>query len=68
MAKRESRLHVSQSLTESNVRLLGTPVELEANSSTGAITVTLGPFTGGPPFVGQTLVVDDFLSMKVKTS
>ena len=55
-------------LTESNIGLVGTPVELEANSSTGAITVTLGPFVGGPPFVGHTLVVDGFGSVKIKTS
>ena len=55
-------------LTESNIGLVGTPVELEANSSTGAITLTIGPFTGGPPSVGQTLVVDGFGSVKIKTS
>ena len=54
-------------LTESNIGLVGSPVELEANSSSGAITVTLGPFAGGP-FVGQTIVVDGFGSVKIKTS
>jgi hypothetical protein len=54
-------------LTESNIGLIGTPVELEANSSTGAITVTLGPLSAGP-FVGQTIVVDGFGSVRIKTS
>lgn len=54
-------------LTESNIGLVGTPVELEANSSSGAMTVTLGPFSAGP-FAGATLVVDGFGSAKIKTS
>ena len=54
-------------LTESNIGLVGTPVELEANSSSGAMTVTIGPFAAGP-FVGQTLVVDGFGSVKIKTT
>lgn len=54
-------------LTESNVGLVGSPVELEANTSTGAITVTVGPLTAGR-FVGQTIVVDGFGSVKIKTS
>jgi hypothetical protein len=54
-------------LTESNIGLVGTPVELEANTSTGAMTVALGPLSGGP-FVGQTIVVDGFGSVKIKTS
>lgn len=55
-------------LTESNFGFTGSPVALEANISTGAITVTLGPIVAGPPFVGQTLVVDGFGSVKIKTS
>lgn len=54
-------------LTESNIGLVGTPVALEADSSSGAITVTLGPFTAGP-FVGQTIVVDGVGRVKIKTN
>lgn len=54
-------------LTESNIGLVGTPIELEADSSSGAITVTLGPRSGGP-FVGTTTVFDGFGSVKIKTS
>jgi hypothetical protein len=54
-------------LTESNIGLVGTPVELEANSSTGAVTVTIGPFSAGS-FLGQTIVVNGFGSVKIKTS
>ena len=58
---------LSGELTESTIGLVGTPIELEANSSTGAITVTLGPRSGGP-FVGTTTVFDGFGSVKIKTS
>lgn len=54
-------------LTESNIGLVGTPVALEANSLSGAITVRLGPFTSGG-FVGQTIVVDGVGSVKIKTN
>ena len=54
-------------LTESTIGLAGTPIELEANSSTGAITVTLGPRSGGP-FVGTTTVFEGYGSVKIKTS
>ena len=54
-------------LTESTIGLAGTPIELEANSSSGAITVTLGPRSAGP-FVGTTTVFEGFGSVKIKTS
>ena len=54
-------------LTDSNIGWVGTPVELEANSSTGAITVTIGPISVGP-WVGQMVVVDGFGSVKIRTS
>jgi hypothetical protein len=54
-------------LTESTIGLAGTPVELEANSSSGAVTVTLGPRSAGP-FVGTTTVFKGFGSVKIKTS
>jgi hypothetical protein len=55
-------------VADSNIpSFIGSPVELEANSSTGAITVALGPLAGGP-FVGQTIVTDGFGSVKIKTS
>jgi hypothetical protein len=58
---------LSGEFTESNIGLAGTPVNVEANSSTGAITLTLGPRSSGP-FVGTTTVFDGFGSVKVKTS
>ena len=58
---------LSGELTESNIGLVGTPVVLEANSSSGAITVTLGPRSGGP-FVGTTTVFEGFGKVKVRTS
>lgn len=58
---------LSGALTESNIGLVGTPVELMANSSSGAMTVTLGPRSGGP-LVGVTTVFDGFGNVKVKTS
>ncbi len=54
-------------LTKSNIGFVGTPVALEANSSSGAITVTLGPRSSGP-FVGTTTVFDGFGSVKIRTS
>jgi hypothetical protein len=54
-------------LTQSNIGLAGTPIKLEANSSSGAITVTLGPRSSGP-FVGTTTVFEGFGSVKIKTS
>jgi hypothetical protein len=53
-------------LTESNIGLVGTPVELEVSWSSGAMTVTIGPFAAGP-FAGATVVVDGFGSVKIKT-
>lgn len=53
-------------LTESNIGWVGTPVELDANGSTGAITVTIGPISAGP-WIGQTVVLDGFGSVKIKT-
>ena len=53
-------------LTESNIGLVGTPLALEANNS-GAIALTLGPFTSGA-FVGQTIVVDGVGTVKIKTN
>jgi len=58
---------LSGEFTESNIGLAGTPVKVEANSSTGAITLTLGPRSSGP-FVGTTTVFDGFGSVKIKTS
>lgn len=58
---------LSGELTESTIGLAGTPIELEANSSTGAITLTLGPRSSGP-FVGVTTVFEGFGSVKIKTS
>jgi hypothetical protein len=58
---------LSGELTESNIGLVGTPVVLEANSSSGAITFTLGPRSGGP-FVGTTTVFEGFGKVKVSTS
>ena len=57
---------LSGELTQSTIGLVGTPVELEANSSSGAITVTLGPRSGGP-FEGTTTVFYGFGSVKIKT-
>jgi hypothetical protein len=55
-------------VADSNAPLLiGSPVKLEADSSTGAMTLTFGPLAGGP-FAGQTIVADGFGSVKVKTS
>lgn len=53
-------------LTESNIGWVGTPHELEANTSTGAITLTIGPISAGP-WIGQTVVLDGFGSVKIKT-
>ena len=36
-------------VTKSTAPLEGTPVQLEADSATGALTLTVGPFTGGFP-------------------
>jgi hypothetical protein len=58
---------VSGELTDSTIGLAGTPVKLEANSSSGAIRVTLGPRSSGP-LVGTTTVFDGFGSLKIKTS
>jgi hypothetical protein len=58
---------LSGKLTESNIGLAETPVKLEANSSTGAITVTLGPRSSGQ-FEGVTTVFEGIGSVKVKTS
>ena len=58
---------LSGEFTESNIGLAGTPVKVEANSSSGAITLTLGPRSSGP-FIGTTTVFDGFGSVKVKTS
>jgi hypothetical protein len=52
-------------LTESNIGLAGTPVELQANIATGAMTVTIGPWTA--LFPGQTVVVEGFGTVKIKT-
>jgi hypothetical protein len=46
--------------------LIGSPVEIEANSSTGAMTLTFGPLAGGP-FAGQTIVADGVGTVKIKT-
>jgi len=54
-------------LTQSNIGLAGTPIKLEANTSSGAMTVTLGPRSSGP-FAGTTTVFDGFGSVKIKTS
>ena len=58
---------LSGELTQSTIGLAGTPIKLEANSSSGAITVTLGPRSAGP-FVGTTTVFEGFGSVKIKTS
>jgi len=36
-------------VTKSTAPLEGTPVQLEADGTTGALTLTVGPFTGGFP-------------------
>ena len=58
-------LTLSGVLTESNIGLAGTPVELQANISTGAMTVTIGPWTA--LFPGQTVVVEGSGRVKIKT-
>jgi hypothetical protein len=40
---------VSGYVTKSTAPLEGTPVQLEADGTTGALTLTVGPFTGGFP-------------------
>ena len=47
--------------------LVGSPVEVEADSTTGAMTFRLGPQAGGP-FVGQTIVFTGVGTVKIKTS
>lgn len=47
---------LSGAVTDSNVPfLLGSPVEVTADASTDAVTLSFGPLTGGP-FAGQVLV------------
>jgi hypothetical protein len=47
--------------------LIGSPVVVEADSTTGAMTVRFGPLAGGP-FVGQTLVHTGVGTVTIKTS
>ena len=47
--------------------LIGSPVEVEAHSTTGATTLTFGPLEGGP-FVGQTIVFTGVGTVKIRTS
>jgi hypothetical protein len=55
-------------VSDSNTRfLVGSPVEVEADSTTGAMTFRLGPQAGGP-FVGQTIVFTGVGTVKIKTS
>ena len=46
--------------------LIGSPVEIQADSSTGAMTLTFGPLAGGP-FVGQTIVANGAGTVKIRT-
>jgi hypothetical protein len=46
--------------------LVGSPMELEADSSTGAMTLTFGPLAGGP-FAGQTIVAQGVGSVSIRT-
>jgi hypothetical protein len=54
-------------VTESNVAfLLGSPVTVVGNASSGAITMNFGPLTGGP-FAGQTLVFTGSGTVNIET-
>ena len=49
---------LSGTITQSNQpALVGSPVEIEADATTGTLRVTLGPYAGGV-FAGQTVVFD----------
>ena len=45
--------------------LIGSPVQLEADSSSGAMTLTFGPLAGGP-FVGQTIVAQGVGTVQIR--
>ena len=46
--------------------LIGSPVEVQADSTTGAMTLTFGPLADGP-FVGQTIVANGVGTVKIRT-
>jgi hypothetical protein len=47
--------------------LIGSPVEVVADASTGSMTLTFGPLAGGP-FAGQTIVATGTGRVKITTS
>jgi hypothetical protein len=47
--------------------LIGSPVEIQADSSSGAMTLTFGPLAGGP-FAGATIVADGAGRVKIRMS
>lgn len=47
--------------------LIGSPVEIQADSATGAMTLTFGPLAGGP-FAGATIVADGVGRVKIRMS
>jgi hypothetical protein len=51
-----------------NPALVGVPVELRGNSSTGAINLDFGPLPEGPPYNGQTIFAEGFGRVKIKTT
>jgi len=54
-------------VTDSNTPfLIGSPVDVEADSSTGATTLTFGPLAGGR-FAGETIVADGVGMVSIKT-
>ena len=46
--------------------LIGSPIRVDANASTNAITVAFGPLAGGP-FVGHTIVTTGFGKVSIET-
>jgi hypothetical protein len=53
-------------MDSNNPALIGSPVEVEADSSTGTTTLTFGPLAGGP-FAGQTIVAEGAGRVSIKT-
>jgi hypothetical protein len=61
-----SSVVLSGVVTDANFNgiLIGSPVAVQADASTGAITLVFGPLTGGP-YVGQTLVFSGTGQVKI---
>jgi hypothetical protein len=49
----------SATIWRSKAPIVGTPITLDADASTGALIFSIGPFTGGA-FVGETFVFEGF--------